>query len=272
MLTYLLAITVGLGSFGLYMAAFFFPEVHRRYDLIWSGVGLFYALVLWVCAGRITGGVLLGQMASVALLGWFGWQTLTLRRSQTPVAQQTQLPASATSTSEVIQVTVHQLRSNFQKSADRSPLAAQLNQAIDRLESGWIGLTSWVKALTTSLSTSELSASELSAPEPSTVKSTPSSSGTSVSEASSDSDISKTDPFNSKETFLVSNPHEIKQSNSSEPYAEWSDLEAESYPDFDTIDSAADFHSPDPSSSSSPSIAVPDPNQPNANPPHSPEA
>jgi hypothetical protein len=92
MLAYVLALVVGLGSFAIYMAAFFFPEVHRKQDFIWSGVGLFYALVLWVCAGRITGGVLLGQMASVALLGWFGWQTLTLRRELIPSEQQTAIP------------------------------------------------------------------------------------------------------------------------------------------------------------------------------------
>jgi hypothetical protein len=69
MLAYVLALVIALGSLAIYMTAFFFPEVHRKEDFIWSGVGLFYALVLWVCAGRITGGVLLGQMASVALLG-----------------------------------------------------------------------------------------------------------------------------------------------------------------------------------------------------------
>jgi hypothetical protein len=80
MLAYILALLVGLGTFALYMAAFFFPEVHRKEDFYWSIAGFFYALVLWVCAGRITGGVLLGQMASVALIGWFGWQTLSLRQ------------------------------------------------------------------------------------------------------------------------------------------------------------------------------------------------
>jgi hypothetical protein len=93
MLAYVLALVIGLGSLGIYLAAFFFPEIHRKEDFIWSGVGLFYALVLWVCAGRITGGVLLGQIASAALLGWFAWQTLTLRRSLTPVEQQTPIPS-----------------------------------------------------------------------------------------------------------------------------------------------------------------------------------
>lgn len=91
MLTKILALAVGLGSLALYLVAFFFPEVHRKNDFIWSGVGLFYALILWFCAGRITGAVLLGQVASVALLGWFGWQTLTLRRQVTPVAEQTKI-------------------------------------------------------------------------------------------------------------------------------------------------------------------------------------
>ncbi|PSB19726.1 hypothetical protein C7B65_10560 [Phormidesmis priestleyi ULC007] len=87
MLTFILALGVGLGSFALYLAAFFYPELHRKGDLVWSGVGLFYALVLWVCAERITGGVLLGQMASVSLIGWLGWQTLVARSAQTPAEQ-----------------------------------------------------------------------------------------------------------------------------------------------------------------------------------------
>ncbi|MEG4499180.1 Ycf66 family protein [Microcoleus sp. F10-C6] len=94
MLAYFLALAVGLGSFSIYMAAFFFPEVHRKSDFTWSGVGLFYALILWVCAGRITGALLLGQMAGVAMLGWFAWETLTLRRQVTPVAEQTPIPQS----------------------------------------------------------------------------------------------------------------------------------------------------------------------------------
>lgn len=93
MLAYVLALVIGLGSIALYMAAFFFPEVHRKQDFIWSAVGLFYAWVLWVCAGRITGGVLLGQLASVSLLGWFAWQTVTLRRGLASPDQQTPIPS-----------------------------------------------------------------------------------------------------------------------------------------------------------------------------------
>lgn len=89
MLAYLLAILVGFGSFALYMIAFFIPEVHRKNDFIWSGIGLFYGLILWGCAGRITGALLLGQIASVVLLGCLTWEMLNLRRSLTPVAQQT---------------------------------------------------------------------------------------------------------------------------------------------------------------------------------------
>ncbi|MBD2771608.1 Ycf66 family protein [Iningainema tapete] len=96
MLAYVLALAVGFGSIALYGAAFFFPEIHRKNDFIWSGVGFFYALVLWVFARRITGGLLLGHVASVALLGWFGWQTFSLRRQLTPQAQQTPIPDSNT--------------------------------------------------------------------------------------------------------------------------------------------------------------------------------
>lgn len=110
MLAYVLALVIGIGSLGIYIAAFFFPEVHRKQDFFWSGVGLLYALVLWVCAGRITGGVLLGQMASVALLGWFGWQTLTLRRAialpdeQTPLPSQSELQAKLKNISPVASI------------------------------------------------------------------------------------------------------------------------------------------------------------------------
>jgi hypothetical protein len=94
MLAYVLALVVGLGSLALYISAFFFPEIHRKNDFIWSGIGLFYALVLWIFAPRIWGGLLLGHVASVALLVWFGWQSLSLRRQVTPQIQQTPVPSS----------------------------------------------------------------------------------------------------------------------------------------------------------------------------------
>ncbi len=94
MLAYILAVLVGTGSVGLYISAFFFPEIHRKQDFIWSGVGFFYALVLWIYARQETGGILLGQTTSVALLGWFAWQTLKLRRQLVPVNQQTPIPST----------------------------------------------------------------------------------------------------------------------------------------------------------------------------------
>ena len=93
MLAYILAVFVGTGSVGLYISAFFFPEIHRKQDFIWSGVGFFYALVLWIYARQETGGILLGQTTSVALIGWLAWQTLTLRRQLVPVNQQTPIPS-----------------------------------------------------------------------------------------------------------------------------------------------------------------------------------
>jgi hypothetical protein len=93
MLGYLLAVLVGTGSVGLYVAAFFFPEIHRKPDFIWGGVGLFYALALWIYAKEISGGILVGQAASVALLGWFGWQTIRLRQL-VPIDWQTAQPIS----------------------------------------------------------------------------------------------------------------------------------------------------------------------------------
>jgi hypothetical protein len=106
MLAYVLALAVGLGSLAIYLIAFFFPEIHRKNDFIWSGIGFFYALMLWVFAQRINGGLLLGHVASVALLGWFGWQTFSLRRQVTPKAQQTPVPSSeAVKTSLQQQVT-----------------------------------------------------------------------------------------------------------------------------------------------------------------------
>lgn len=79
MLAYILAIAVGLASFILFLAAFFRPKLHRQDDFLWSGIGLFYALFLWLCAQQLRGAVLLGQVAGTFLLLIFGWQTLKLR-------------------------------------------------------------------------------------------------------------------------------------------------------------------------------------------------
>ncbi len=134
MLAYILAIAVGLGSFGLYMAAFFFPDVYRKYDFTWSGVGMFYALVLWVCAGRITGGVLLGQVASVALLGWFSWQTLTLRRELTPPDRKTQVSGSAKSLVDKVQNPLKRLQSKPENRVEISSAKAEPQSTVDTAE------------------------------------------------------------------------------------------------------------------------------------------
>ena len=81
MLSYALAIAVAISSLVLFSTAFFMSKIHRRDDFFWSGVGLFYALVLWYCARNITGAVLLGQAAATALLISFSWQTIKLRRA-----------------------------------------------------------------------------------------------------------------------------------------------------------------------------------------------
>jgi hypothetical protein len=103
MLAYILAVLVGAGSVGLYIAAFFFPEIHRKQDFIWSGVGCFYALTLWIYAREVSGGILVGQTASVTLIGWFAWQIIKLRRQLVPVVgaasqPEPRQPATATTT------------------------------------------------------------------------------------------------------------------------------------------------------------------------------
>ncbi|MBW4635198.1 MAG: hypothetical protein KME30_25880 [Iphinoe sp. HA4291-MV1] len=135
MLAYILALTVGLGSIALYIAAFFFPEIHRKNDFIWSGVGLFYALVLWIFARRITGGLLLGHVASVTLLSWFGWQTLSLRRQLTPKIQQTQIPSTET------------VKTNIQQQVSRLSLPQRLAQLQKSIGSTFSGVKNRVQTV-----------------------------------------------------------------------------------------------------------------------------
>ena len=87
MLVYLLAIASGSGSLALFLTAFFLPEIHRKGDFIWSGIGLFYALVLWVMAAKVGGGLLLGETAGVAILVWAISQVLQTRWKLVPIEQ-----------------------------------------------------------------------------------------------------------------------------------------------------------------------------------------
>jgi hypothetical protein len=94
MLHSLLAWTMGLGSLGLFASGFFLPEIRRKNDLIWSGIGLFYALVMTVDSGRLRGGMILEELASVILIVWFALQILQQRRRNTPLEKRTPLPNS----------------------------------------------------------------------------------------------------------------------------------------------------------------------------------
>ena len=89
LITHVLAALVGIGSVAFYMAAFFYPEVNRPRDVVWSGLGLVYALVLWFGAAQMSAAILLGQCIAGVLLGVLGYQTLSIRREKTPVYQQT---------------------------------------------------------------------------------------------------------------------------------------------------------------------------------------
>lgn len=147
MLAYVLALVIGLGSLAMYMAAFFFPEVHRKSDFLWSAVGLFYALVLWVCAGRITGGVLLGQLASVALLGWLGWETLNLRRERalpedrTQISPQVQAKMKGFSLSELGQNLQQQLSNRSKKKQPETKTPATVTTATENKATPTSGAT-----------------------------------------------------------------------------------------------------------------------------------
>ena len=79
MLSLALVLIVGLGSVGLYLTAYVYPEIHRKTDIWWSGTGLFYTLILLMY--RRPFGLLLGHTASVVLLGWLSYQALQRRWS-----------------------------------------------------------------------------------------------------------------------------------------------------------------------------------------------
>jgi hypothetical protein len=166
MLSYILAIAVGFGSVGLYLSAFFLPEIYRKYDVIWSGVGMFYALVLWVCAGRITGGVLVGQIASVSLISWFALQTLRLRRSQTPSEFQTPLP-QGNSPSDTLRATLEQLKSGFEQTpgySDWDRIQTQIGKSVAGVR-GWIEAFVSTTIKPTEIEPTEVKPTETNAPE-----------------------------------------------------------------------------------------------------------
>jgi hypothetical protein len=94
MLHSLLAWTMGLGSLGLFASGFFLPEIRRKNDLIWSGIGLFYALVMAVDSGWLRGGMVIEELASVILIVWFVLQILYHRRLSTSPEKLTPLPNS----------------------------------------------------------------------------------------------------------------------------------------------------------------------------------
>ncbi|MFN4279329.1 Ycf66 family protein [Thermosynechococcus sp.] len=134
MLTNLLAWSMAIASLGLYLLGFFLPELYRRFDLIASGAGLFFALTLWIYGDRLGGGLLLGTAAAVALILWFGWQTLSYRwqltypgdRTDTQKAQalwqkvQSLLPEGTfANIAEQLQSLIARLRDRLQKQPDR---------------------------------------------------------------------------------------------------------------------------------------------------------
>ncbi len=80
MLAYFLAGIMAFISLVLLSNGMISPKIHRQDDFLWSGLGLFYALVLWICAGRFTGAVLLGQLAGVAVTIAFMWENRQLRK------------------------------------------------------------------------------------------------------------------------------------------------------------------------------------------------
>lgn len=121
-----LAMIVGIGSFSLYMVPFFFPEVYRKYDMVWSGVGTAYAIALWFCMEQVTVLLLLCQVAIVALLGRFVWQNLELRRAIAPDAEKTAFPEAGITMTDVIGFKVQQLLHYVTQRRNEPPHSGQI--------------------------------------------------------------------------------------------------------------------------------------------------
>ena len=84
--SFLAILMVGI-SLILFLNAFIRPKTHRRDDFLWSALGLFYGLTLWLCAGRFTGAVLLGQTAGVFITVAFLWENRQLRKAIIEVSE-----------------------------------------------------------------------------------------------------------------------------------------------------------------------------------------
>jgi hypothetical protein len=156
MLTHILALIVGFGSLAIYLAAFFFPEVHRKNDFIWSGVGLFYALVLWVFTPRIGGWFFLGQLAAVALLIWFGWQMFSLRRQVTPAMQQTPVPSA-----QAVKTNINEQASKLSLQERLSGLAGNIRSILPGQKQQVSSTQTATQATTTTSTTEETSAATI---------------------------------------------------------------------------------------------------------------
>jgi hypothetical protein len=113
MLNYVLGWAVSLGSLGFYLVGYLLPEVRRKKDAIWSGVGLIYALALLTNGDRISLGLLVGQLASTTLIGWFGWQTIQHRRDLSDAISQTPIPNSVQGVFPFLKQGWERLRSTY---------------------------------------------------------------------------------------------------------------------------------------------------------------
>ncbi|MGK7950301.1 MAG: Ycf66 family protein [Xenococcaceae cyanobacterium] len=121
MLAHILAIAVGLSSLVLFLTAFSMSEIHRKDDFLWSGVGLFYALVLWFGASRITGSLLLGQIAVVSLVISLNWQNLQLRKAV----------ANPDEAANINLFSITELISGFFQGSDRSDSQPNIAKVLD---------------------------------------------------------------------------------------------------------------------------------------------
>ncbi|MCG9892394.1 MAG: hypothetical protein MH252_15150 [Thermosynechococcaceae cyanobacterium MS004] len=146
MLNALLGWIVGFGSLGFYLAGFLLPEVRRKNDAIWSGIGILYALTL-LTNGDATAGLLLGQIASATLIGWFGWQILQQRRALTSDAPLTTIPNSVQDVFPFLKQGWGRLVKTYSSSEPRSESGSDLGSNPDSEDILAIGVKALLAAL-----------------------------------------------------------------------------------------------------------------------------